>query len=92
MVLVFFASGERCWSHFGSNLAQFWKGLCSDFEVRLRLLWGLFSLLFFLACFGFFGFLGLFVALRLAFSRGFSGIEPESRERTVGKLRKRSQL
>ena len=41
--------------------------------------WGLFSLLFLLACFGFFGFFCLFVALRLAFSQGFSGIEPESR-------------
>ena len=45
-------------------------------------------LLFLLACFGFFG---LFVALRLAFSQGFSGIEPESLEKTAGQLGKRSQ-
>ena len=70
-------------------LAQFWSVFWSDVEVNLRLRWGLFSLLFFLACFGFFG---LFVALRLAFSQGFSGLEPESRETTAGKLGKRSQL
>ena len=52
-------SGERFWSHFGSMLARFWSGFWSDFEVNLRLRWGLFSLLFFVACFGFFGLLVL---------------------------------
>ena len=61
------ATLERFWSHFGSILAPFW----SDLEVNVRLRWGLFSLLFFLVCFGF---LGLLVSLRPVFSQGFSGI------------------
>ena len=76
----------------GAMLARYWSGFRSDFEVNLRLRWGLFSLRFLLPCFGFSGFFGLFVALGLAFFQVFSRIEPESREKTTGKLSKRSQL
>ena len=69
--------------HVGSISARFWSVLWSDFEVNLRLRWGLFSLLFFSACVGSFVF-----SCRCgpSFSQGFSGIEPESREKTAGTL------
>ena len=83
-------SGERFWSHFGSILARFWSVFWSDFEVNLRLRWGLFSLLFFLVCFGFFG---LLVSLRPVIFprllRDRAGKPRENRRKTRGK---RSQL
>ena len=83
-------SGERFWKHFGSILELFWSDFWSDFEVNLRLRWGLFSLLFFLVCFGFFA---LFVALRpVVFPRLLRDRAGEPRENRRKTLGERSQL
>ena len=73
------------WSHFGSMLAPFWSVFWSDLEVNVRLRWGLFSLLFFLVCFGFFG---LLVSLRPVIFprllRDRAGKPRENRRKTRG--------
>ena len=90
--ILFFASGEAPGSDSGAILDRCWLEFGAVFEAILanfKVLWCLFSLLFFLAGFGFFG---LFVALGLSFLQGFSWIEPDSREKTAGTVGNRSQL